>query len=91
MNIDGLHGSRTRQKEDFEIMKKTQKAMILDYLKQNGTITSMQAIEKFGATRLSGIIFALRKEGYEITTLDTSIKDRYGTRKTIATYKLLSH
>ena len=72
-------------------MKKTQKAMILDYLKQNGTITSMQAIEKFGATRLSGIIFALRKEGYEITTLDTSIKDRYGTRKTIATYKLLSH
>lgn len=70
-------------------MKRSQKAEILAYLKKNGTITSMQAIEMFGATRLSGIIFMLRKEGYNIATLDTSIKDRFGTRKNIATYKLL--
>lgn len=71
-------------------MKKSQKTMILDYLKQHGTITSLQAIDMFGATRLSGIIFTLRKEGYDIATLDTAIKDRYGTRKTIATYKLMN-
>lgn len=70
-------------------MKRSQKAEILAYLKKNGTITSMQAIEMFGATRLSGIIFMLRKEGYNIATLDTSIKDRFGARKNIATYKLL--
>ena len=71
-------------------MKKSQKTMILDYLKQHGTITSLQAIDMFGATRLSGIIFTLRNEGYDIATLDTAIKDRYGTRKTIATYKLMN-
>lgn len=76
-------------KQEDKRMKKSQRELILEHLKRYGTLTSMQAIELYGATRLSGIIFTLRKEGYNITTLDTSIKDRYGTRKTIATYKLL--
>ena len=38
-------------------MQKTSKHNeVLNYLKKNGSITSMEAIEMFGATRLSAII-----------------------------------
>lgn len=50
---------------------------VLNYLKKHKTITSMQAIEMFGATRLSAIIFQLRKK-YVINTLRVEIVDRYG-------------
>lgn len=40
-----------------------QRAQVLDYLKRNGKITSMEAIELFGCTRLSGRIHDLRTEG----------------------------
>ncbi len=71
-------------------MKKTQKQMILEYLKEHKSITSWEAIEKFGATRLSGIIFTPRKEGYEIYTQDIRLKDRYGVSKNVAKYVLVS-
>lgn len=40
-------------------MSKTEK--VLNELKTNGSITSWDAITKFRATRLSGIIYNLRK------------------------------
>ena len=46
--------------------KKQQK--VLEHLKKNGSITSLEAFEKFRATRLSGIIFRLR-DSYDITTI----------------------
>lgn len=55
----------------------TKTSEVLSYLKKNGSITSMQAIEMFGATRLSAIIFCLRKN-HEIDTLDMECVDRYG-------------
>ena len=59
-------------------MNKTNKTNeVLNYLKKHKTITSMQAIEMFGATRLSAIIFQLRKK-YLINTLRVEIVDRYG-------------
>ena len=51
----------------------TQEAMVLDHLKRTGSITSMEAINLFHATRLSAIIFRLRrKSGHDIetTTMD---------------------
>ena len=39
---------------------------VLEYLKSNGSITSLEAYDLFRATRLSAIIFNLRKYGYEI-------------------------
>jgi hypothetical protein len=47
-------------------MSKTQK--VATYLDDVGHITSMEAIEKFKATRLAAIIFVLRKRGWPITT-----------------------
>ena len=39
---------------------------VLDYLKEVGSITSIEVFEKFRATRLSAIIFNLKKYGYNI-------------------------
>lgn len=56
----------------------TKTSEVLDHLKEHGSITSMEAIESYGATRLSAIIFNLRKKGYDIETVTVGMTDRYG-------------
>ena len=68
-------------------MKKTQKSEVFDYLKSNGTITSIEAFEKFGATRLAAIVFDFRKHGHMIDTIDCSGKNRYDETTNYAKYK----
>ena len=46
----------------------TQRQQVLRHLQENGSITSWEAIMKFHATRLSGIIYSLRKGGYPIVS-----------------------
>lgn len=73
------------------MMKKStsQKNEVLKYLKTHKRgITSIQAVELFGATRLSDIIFRLRKEGYDIVTEAITTKNRYGHTTTYAKYYL---
>lgn len=62
---------------------------ILKYMQAGNRITSMQAIEMFGATRLSAIIFDLRKAGYNIITHNRVGKNRYGGTVTYAEYELI--
>lgn len=59
--------------------------MVLDYLKEHGEITSWEAIEKFGATRLSAIIYNLRK-GHKIVGENLLFTDRYGFQSTYTKY-----
>ena len=67
-------------------INKTQK--VLEHLQNNGCITSLEAIEKYGATRLSDIIFKLRKRGYNIDTIDLPFVDRFGTKSHYGKYVL---
>ena len=60
---------------------------VLNHLLNEGTITSMQAFELYGATRLSAIIFELRKK-YDIDTLDMECVDRYGHTCHFAKYRM---
>jgi hypothetical protein len=48
---------------------------VLKYLQAGNTITSMEAFEKFQATRLSAIIYDLRKAGYDIVTINKKATD----------------
>lgn len=64
-------------------MNKT--SAVLNHLKKNGSITSMEAIEKFRATRLSAIIFNLRRK-HNIDTLYMEVTDRYGNECRFAKY-----
>ena len=68
--------------------KKSKQALILEHLKNYGTITSLEAIEKYGATRLAAIIFQLRKKGYNIITIDMPFTDRFGNHSTYGKYIL---
>lgn len=61
----------------------TQRQQVLDHLKTNGTITSWEAITLFRATRLSGIIYSLRKSGYPITSTMETNGDKHYARYTL--------
>ena len=70
--------------------KTTQRGAVLHHLIKFGSLTSFEAFELFGATRLSAIIFDLRKQGYNIWTDSVSTKNRYGQPTTYAKYVLIS-
>lgn len=65
----------------------TQKEMVLNHLKKHGAITSWEAIMEYGITRLSDVIFRLRKDGYKIIT-KTIVKKKGERTITFAEYRL---
>lgn len=64
-----------------------QKQEVLRHIKRYGSITSMEAFEKYGITRLSAIIYILRRE-YEIVTIMRTSVNRYGNEVNFAEYRL---
>lgn len=69
-------------------MKMTHKDRVLKYMKDNGGITTLDAIKDLGNTRLSASIWLLRhKDGFDIETKRISVPTRYGKTK-VALYKL---
>lgn len=70
--------------------KLTKKQQVLNYLVEHKSITSWQAIEMFGATRLSAIIFQLNKDGYNTETILTKGVDRNGNDSHYGVYWLIS-
>lgn len=62
---------------------------VLKYLQENDSISSMEAFELFGATRLSAIIFKLRKYGHHIINQYCKSKNRYGENVHFVKYKLV--
>ena len=70
-------------------MKTNKHIQVLEHLQKYGTIESMQAINEYGATRLSAIIFDLKKRGYVIRTHMIESTDRNGNRCRYARYELV--
>lgn len=68
--------------------KKSQRQVLLEYLMTHDSITSMQAFEMFGITRISSVIFDLRKAGHNILTEEIDGENRYGTKVTYGKYSL---
>lgn len=62
---------------------------VIKHLEEHGHITSMEAFKRYGATRLSAIIFNLRhNKGFNIDTIDMETTDRYGKQIHFAKYVL---
>lgn len=61
---------------------------VLQWLQTHASISSMEAIQAFGATRLSAIIFNLRKRGYDIDTVMCEGTDKFGNPTRFARYYL---
>ena len=64
------------------------KSLILKHLEKHGKITSWEAIKKYRCTRLSAVIFELRKT-VNITTSDIYYQTKDGKMKRYALYKLV--
>ena len=70
-------------------MKKTHKERVLDYMKEFGSITSLDAFRDLGNTRLSASIWLLRHEdGLDIRSINVSARNRYGDAVSYARYYL---
>lgn len=68
----------------------TQMERVVQHLEDFKTITSREAFNDYGISRLSAIIWRLRKRGYVITTHRTYSLNRYGDKVNFATYELMS-
>lgn len=66
----------------------TQEMRVLNYMLDNGSITSWEAIKEFGITRLSAKIFNLRRDGYFIENEWEHSINRYGDKVKYARYVL---
>lgn len=66
----------------------TQKAKILRYLKEHGSITPVDALREFGCMRLASRITDLKNDGYIIVTSFETTKNRYGDKVRYARYYL---
>lgn len=69
--------------------KKSQISEIIHHLRKYKSITSMEAIKRYGATRLSGIIYVLKERGFGIETELVEVKNRYGHITRIEVYHLI--
>jgi hypothetical protein len=73
----------TRENTKFNKVKK--------HLIEKGSIDSWTAINLYGATRLSDIIFRLRNKGYNIDSIDNSAYDRNKELCNFTTYKYINN
>lgn len=70
-------------------MSDNQRTMVLKHLREHGSITSMEAFQLYGITRLSSIIHHFRVRGINIGTIMVSGKTRYGDSCKYAKYVLV--
>ena len=64
----------------------SQKNMVLDYIREFGSITPLDAFRDLGITRLAAIVFRLKDEGHDIDKTIEIGKNRFGNRTRYARY-----
>lgn len=79
-------------------MKLTQKQIVINHLREHGSITSLDAFTEYGITRLAAVIFKIKDEDYrfhdvdktvhEIESVPIQVKTRLGRNANCTKYKL---
>lgn len=64
----------------------SQKRMALDYIREFGSITPIDASRDLRIARLSAVVFNLREEGHDIEKVIETSKNRFGNRTRYARY-----
>lgn len=54
-----------------------------------GPLTSLDAIRRFGCTRLAAVIHNLKQDGFRIESVNVTVQNRYGADVCVAQYRLL--
>ena len=68
-----------------------QQQRVLDYMNQHGSITSLEAFQHLWVTRLSAVIFELKRKGYNIRSRMELHQNEYGETKHFARYSVVNH
>lgn len=79
----------TTKKREVAEKENTKFANVKKHLFEKGTIDSWTAINLYGATRLSDIIFRLRQRGHHIESIANSSFDRNNEVCSFTTYKYI--
>lgn len=66
----------------------TQNEEVLRHLLDNGNITSLEAMNKYGIMRLGARVYDLKKQGYPIKTYLRVGKSRNGESMVYAEYRM---
>lgn len=66
----------------------TQCEMVLRHLTEQGSLSSVEALERYGIARLASRICDLRREGHDIQGETVTRKNRYGKPVSYTVYKM---
>jgi hypothetical protein len=70
-------------------MKLTQCERIVDYMRQFGSISTLEAFNDLGVARLASRIHDLRQQGYNIESEVKTAKNRFGESTSFKIYRLV--
>ena len=66
----------------------TQTQRVVEYMREFGSITQLEALKDLGVMRLASRISDLRRQGYKIISRTERVKNRYGETCRIKRYSL---
>ncbi len=69
-----------------EIALSTTQKRVFDFMVEFGSITTKQAIDELGETRLSARIFELQEKGVRISAEWQEVKNRFGEKRRVKRY-----
>ena len=67
-----------------------QQERVLNYMSDYGSISSLEAFRDLGVTRLSAVIFNLKRKGVQIKKVKESCKNRHGEPVHFARYSVVN-
>lgn len=65
----------------------TQETRVLEYMREHGSITQLEALNELAVFRLASRISSLKKKGYNIVGERVEVKNRYGESCYIKRYR----
>lgn len=66
--------------------KATQTQRVLDYIREFGSITAIEAVRDLGVMRLAARISDLKKDGVDIISEQQAVRNRFGETCYVARY-----
>ena len=72
--------------EEIKLSKAQQR--VFDYMLEYGSITTLQAFVDLGESRLSAMIFELKKKGVQISDERKEVANRWGEKRYIKEYRI---
>lgn len=78
-----------KKKKITEIKLSNAQQRVFDYMVEYGSITTLQAFVDLGESRLSAMIFELKKKGVRITGERKQVENRWHEKRWIKEYKIV--